>query len=539
MIQIYADGNLIYDSRLRTPGKDYTLLGLTTTTAENKGGTATIIMPPGHPTYSALTEYRSIVEFYRDGKLRFRGRALTATDNFLNQRTWNLEGELCLFQDSVARPYLYQDTPANIFTAVVEEHNAQMDDPVKQFRVGEITVVDDNDYVRLESEKAGQTLEVLEKLLERCGGMFVFTTAEDGARVINWYADPGYRSDQVIEFGENLMDFARDGASTDLATVIVPYGATDSETGETVTIASVNGGSDYLEDAEAKALRGTIIRPVYWDDVTEPANLLRKAQAWLVEHRNIVTTLLLTALDLSHLNKTIESYQVGDTIRVRSKPHAVDEDFRLTEHTENWLQPEQSSITLGKSHSTLTGADVAGDTQSLSELQKTTRQIRAEYTLNTATAIAETERLLRSLIEQTSESIRLEVGAEYTTNEELTSAISTSMTQLADSFTFEFSQLQAVVDANGATVENRFTELYSYIRMEGGALTFGSNENGITLTLENDMIVFKKNGVQFGWWDGVDFHTGNIVVEVNERAQFGNFAAIPRSNGSLSWLKVK
>lgn len=39
--------------------------------------------------------------------------------------------------------------------------------------------------------------------------------------------------------------------------------------------------------------------------------------------------------------------------------------------------------------------------------------------------------------------------------------------------------------------------------------------------------------------DGVDFHTGNIVVDVNERAQFGNFAAIPRSNGSLSWLKVR
>lgn len=71
------------------------------------------------------------------------------------------------------------------------------------------------------------------------------------------------------------------------------------------------------------------------------------------------------------------------------------------------------------------------------------------------------------------------------------------------------------------------------------AITIGSGDNTITLEIDNETgIVFKKNGEQFGWWDGVDFHTGNIVVEVNERAQFGNFAYVPRSDGSLSFLKV-
>ena len=60
----------------------------------------------------------------------------------------------------------------------------------------------------------------------------------------------------------------------------------------------------------------------------------------------------------------------------------------------------------------------------------------------------------------------------------------------------------------------------------------------MNLVLDNDLIRFTKNGQQFGWWDGVDFHTGNIVVTVNERAQLGSFAFVPRSNGSLSFLKV-
>lgn len=81
-------------------------------------------------------------------------------------------------------------------------------------------------------------------------------------------------------------------------------------------------------------------------------------------------------------------------------------------------------------------------------------------------------------------------------------------------------------------------ENWIHIDTELGTMTFGSSENKLTLTIENDEIVFKKNGKPFGRWDGVDFHTGNIIVEVNERAQFGNFAFVPRSDGSLSFLKV-
>ena len=93
----------------------------------------------------------------------------------------------------------------------------------------------------------------------------------------------------------------------------------------------------------------------------------------------------------------------------------------------------------------------------------------------------------------------------------------------------------AEVDIN---FQDKFVEVYKYISFEGGVLTLGSSENAITLTIENDNIVFRRNGVEFGSWDGENFYTGNIVVRINERAQFGNFAFVPRSDGSLSFLKV-
>lgn len=534
MIQIYAGGKLSYDSRL----EDYDLLGLTVTTGLNKGGTAQIVMPPNHPAYNLYTSYKTIVEIYRDDVLQFRGRALYPSDDSINRRTVTCEGEFCFFQDAVSRPYLYQDSPAAVFAAVVSVYNDQVEE-VKQFKVGTVTVTDSNDYIRLESEGAEPVMATINKLLERCGGYVVFTTdPQDGARVVNWYASLGYRSSQVIEFGENLLDFSRSGANTALATAVLPYGAKDSNTGQRITIESVNDGVDYIQDDEAVALRGFIITTVNWDDVTQPLNLLRKAQEYLETNRHIVTSLQLSALDLSYMDKTIDSYQVGDTIRVRSKPHEVDDDFLLTERIEDLLRPANSRINLGKDVRTLTGADVAGDNQNRGELYKVTHQITSDYLLNIANAIQETEKVLSSLIEQTSTAIKLEVSETYTTNDQVTSAVSTSMTQLSNQFLFEFNNLMDTVAENDAEARAQFAEVYNYISFEDGNIKLGAGDSEITLTLKHDMIVFEKNGATFGWWDGVDFHTGNIVVEVNERAQFGNFAFVPRSNGSLSFLKV-
>lgn len=157
MIQILADGVVAYDSRLRQPGNDYSLLGLKTVSALNKGGTAEIYMRSGHPAYDLYIGLRTIVEIYRDSKLRWRGRALYPKDDRIGRRKVLCEGELCFFRDGTSRPYLYQDSPENIFVAVVNDYNSQVES-FKQFRVGQVTVTDPNNYIRLESSMAEQSL---------------------------------------------------------------------------------------------------------------------------------------------------------------------------------------------------------------------------------------------------------------------------------------------------------------------------------------------------------------------------------------------
>ena len=531
MIQVYADDVTVYNSRLNS----HALLGLKVTAGVNKGGTAEITMPPGHPAYDGFISYRSIVEISRDDELLFRGRALYPTDDFYNCRTITCEGERCFLRDAVMRPYLYQDAPAVIFADVIGIYNAQVE-AAKQFQVGTVTVTDANDYIRLESESAEQVADTIDKLVERCGGYIVFTTNDEGLRVINWYDSLGYQSSQVIEFGENLLDFSRTQSSTDLATRIIPYGAKDEETGERVTIESVNDGLDFIEDADAVALRGVIAKPVYWDDVTEPANLLTKAQQYLATSKMIITTLELSAVDLAVLDKNIDSLRVGDLIQVKSKPHGVDDKFLLRERTYDLLDPAQDKVVLGKDLTTLTGAGVAGDRDAMSQLHRTEHIIKSDYQLGIAKAVEETKRTLSSLIEQTSEAIRMEVSETYATNDAVQSYVGTTLTQLSDSFNFEFDSLKATVDENDAEAREQFETIHKYIRFVDGDILLGEEGNELTLRIENDRISFYDGGAEVAYFSNKQLYV--LAGHFLNSLRVGKFAFLPRENGNLSLVKV-
>jgi phage minor structural protein len=140
-----------------------------------------------------------------------------------------------------------------------------------------------------------------------------------------------------------------------------------------------------------------------------------------------------------------------------------------------------------------------------------------------------------SAITVESDAIRASVNAKY---EELNRSVSAELEIMADEIGMNFSSTQQQISDMGGDMQSKFAELHKYISFSEHGITIGSSENKITLTLDNSGIIFSKNGVAFGRWDGNDFYTGNIIVEVNERAQFGNFAFVPRSDGSLSFLKV-
>lgn len=127
---------------------------------------------------------------------------------------------------------------------------------------------------------------------------------------------------------------------------------------------------------------------------------------------------------------------------------------------------------------------------------------------------------------------------ESTDLNELKATLSSDLAVMAEMIAMNFEaaiEQTETVDGELQTVKE-YLEQHFEFSVDG--LLIKAGENSMGLRLKNNLIQFVENGQQFGWWDGVNFYTGNIVVLVNERAQFGNFAFIPRSNGSLDFLKV-
>ena len=117
-------------------------------------------------------------------------------------------------------------------------------------------------------------------------------------------------------------------------------------------------------------------------------------------------------------------------------------------------------------------------------------------------------------------------------------AVQEQMANMEATITKNFKTNSEQTKEVGSDLDNRFQELRKYIRFGDNGIEIGAGENALKLVLDNNVIYFEQNGVKKSWWDGNDFHIGNIKVDVSERAQFGNFAFIPRSDGSLMFLKV-
>lgn len=356
MYKIYADDTLIYDSTF----EDYRIGKGQITIELNKSGSFVFSVYPDHVYFDKFVRMKTIITVFKSEKIIFRGRILNDVTDYWNNKVITCEGELGFFQDSIIRPFEFSGTPEQLFRKFVNEHNSQVD-AFKRFKIGTITVVDGNNYVARSNEGYESTLQNLRsRLLESAlGGNLYITHGEDGTDpvpTLNYLADFTDVSTQPIEFGSNLKDYTKTVKSEEIATVIIPLGAEVGEagSGEKLTIKSVNNGLDYVSDKTAVNLYGKIVKMIEWDDVTDASNLKKKAEAYVRESAKQNVTIELTAVDLHLLDRSIESFKMGDYIPVFSVPHDFDEVMLCNKQTIDLLKPDNDTVTLGYTVMTFT-----------------------------------------------------------------------------------------------------------------------------------------------------------------------------------------
>lgn len=375
MYQVYCDSHLIYDTRvdnlkLVNPKLDLEL---------NKTGSFTFTIYPSHPHYAHLQKLKSIIQVYSNGHLIFRGRILNDDQGFYNEKTISCEGELAFLLDSIQRPFDFQGSPKELFEKLITAHNEQVDES-KRFIIGNVTVTDPNDYIhRSDSLYKNTWTDLNDKLIDTLGG-YVWVRHEPEGNYIDYLSDFDALSSQRITFGKNLIDISKITKGEDIATAIIPLGAVDAETNERVTIASVNGGIDYVYDQEAVNKYGWIYKTVEWNDVTLPENLLTKAKAYLAKSINLSVSIELNAFDLAAADTNIDTFRLGTYIDVSTAPHALDAYFLVRKLSINLDSPSKNKLTLGTSYSTFSEEVQGIEKTKNDELQKIKTNVSTQVT---------------------------------------------------------------------------------------------------------------------------------------------------------------
>lgn len=327
--------------------------------AVNAVDSFTFTIYPDNAGYNKLKPLTTSVTVTDDstGKDVFIGRVLKCPDSMDEQglicKSVTCEGRLGWLYDSV-QPYVEYKMVGirTVLASFISKHNTQVGDD-KHISVGQVTVTGENNYTY--SVNWVSTMDAIsEQLVGKFGGEIQLRD-QDGKVYIDYLEHIGHGTDTKIELAVNLKTISREIDETSVITRLYPLGAKQTDSEKRLTIGSVNGGKDYIEDSALVAKYGVISGTQTWDDVTQASILKTKATAFLKSANKTKKQYKITAVDLSTIDMNFEQFELGCWYRVVNPLMGIDEDLRIIGITINLDSPEQSELTFGDKFETMTG----------------------------------------------------------------------------------------------------------------------------------------------------------------------------------------
>lgn len=323
-------------------------------------GELTLKVPPLNPLYGEIHNRKSMVSVYRGNTEIFYGEVRTREkDRFKNQPV-KATGALSFLADSILPQQEWHDiSPRDLLDAWLQLHNNQVEDR-KKIYTGVVTIHDSNDSLYRITDRENTLEAIRDKLVDRLGG-YLRLRHENDKLYLDWLTiqEYGKYCEQPIQFGENLMDYSETMTADDVITALIPLGAAiEQETNENaseferleknVDITSVNDGKDYIYSKEAVENFGWVWRTEKWDDVSVPANLLKKATEFLTSNQYESLVISLTAVDLSLFGQDYDSFDIGDRVLCNAIPYGMKKVLPVMEMKIPLQQPDQAQLTLGE-----------------------------------------------------------------------------------------------------------------------------------------------------------------------------------------------
>ena len=320
----------------------------------------TFTIYPNNEGYNLISPLSTLVKVLntKTNKYEFIGRVLSPThsmsNNGLISKSYVCESELAYLLDTCqSYEEIHNISVRSYLERLIQVHNANTDSN-KQFTVGDVDVVDNNDslyrYIAYDTTKKN----IDDDLIEKLGGELQIRY-ENGIRYLDYLQEIGKVCTTEIRLAKNLKDIEQNINIEGYCNRLIPLGGklkekgnegTEVDTEYRLTIEEVNDGLRYIDDVESIAKYGVIQGQIIFEDVTKAENLLNKGKKHLLNQRLLVSNKV-NALDLSLIGIDIDSFEVGNYYTLIHEILGINDTVRVIEKSISIDSPHTNSITLG------------------------------------------------------------------------------------------------------------------------------------------------------------------------------------------------
>ncbi len=329
---------------------------------EDTAGVGTLIFKlyPNNQGYNLIAEFKTYIKVkdLRDNTIRFSGRIIKIEDKMDNggqiYKDVTCESALGFLNDTKERCSSYYGANGSSFlTQILNTHNNKVNDEHKKIYLGNCDINKDITHTCDFKTALAEILQTVEDY-----GGYMRIREVNNKRYLDWV---NQLETNVIEvdLGINMKEIVRSNNIIDIGTRIIPLGANN------LTIESVNGGKDYIDDPDAISKYGIIEKTVEYSDIENATELKNKCINDLHNYTQVEYTLSTSAIDLSYKTGVpADRYKLGSPLHIRNRFMQIDDNYIVNSISLDLLTPYNPTLEISKRKSSLsqTISDIRSET---------------------------------------------------------------------------------------------------------------------------------------------------------------------------------
>ena len=318
---------------------------------EDTAGVGTLIFKlyPNNKGYNLIDEFKTYVKVkdLRDNSIRFSGRIIKIEDKMDSggqiYKDVTCENALGFLNDTKERcSSYYGNNGSSFITQILNTHNNKVNDEHKKIYLGNCNI---NIGITHTCDFKTVLAEILQTV-EDYGG-YIRVREVNNKRYLDWVTQ--LENDIIqVDLGINMKEIVKSNNIFDIGTRIIPLGANH------LTIESVNGGKDYIDDPDAISKYGIIEKTVEYSDIEDASELKTKCINELHNYTRAEYTLSTSAIDLSYKTGiSKDRYKLGSPLHIRNRFMQIDDTYIVNSISLDLLVPYNPTLEITKRKTSL------------------------------------------------------------------------------------------------------------------------------------------------------------------------------------------